>query len=63
MEIYNKIMAKVEEAINDLNGKNKSAEEENDGPLEPICLLFPTYATKNFDGNKNDISLILIKLV
>lgn len=54
MEIYNKLMAKVEGAINDLNGKNRSAEEENEGPLESVCLLFPTYATKNPDGNKND---------
>ncbi|CAB4380405.1 unnamed protein product [Rhizophagus irregularis] len=50
MEIYNKLMAKVEGAINDLNGKNRSAEEENEGPLESVCLLFPTYATRNPDG-------------
>jgi hypothetical protein len=54
MEIYNKIMAKVEETLNDLNGKNKFSEkeEEADGPLESVCLLFPTYATRNAEGNK-----------
>jgi hypothetical protein len=34
MELYNKIMAKVEGALNDLHGKNRSAEneEETEGP-------------------------------
>ncbi|RIA99744.1 hypothetical protein C1645_730662 [Glomus cerebriforme] len=44
-------MAKVEGTLNELNIKNRSAEKEDDSnDLESVCLLFPTYATKNLDG-------------
>uniref|UniRef100_A0A1D1XS85 Uncharacterized protein C29B5.04c n=1 Tax=Anthurium amnicola TaxID=1678845 RepID=A0A1D1XS85_9ARAE len=51
MELYNKIMAKVEGTLSDLSLKTRSTENtEDEGPLESVCLLFPTYATRNLDG-------------
>ena len=47
-------MSKVGESLVNKTDKSRAAEKEEDESkeeLEPICLLFPTYATKHLDGN------------